>query len=83
MQPECSPTVFEFEPVERKKVMAEFDGGTITSNAGGLLLGQLDRGLGLIRRMAACFHQPPGSEAARAQGRDPGRPARLWLGAGL
>jgi hypothetical protein len=27
----------------------------ITSNAGALLLGQVDRGLGLIRRFAACF----------------------------
>ena len=47
--------MFEFEPVERKKVVAGFDGGTITSDAGALLLGRLDRGLGLIRRMAACF----------------------------
>ncbi|MFQ5567644.1 MAG: IS1380 family transposase [Paracoccaceae bacterium] len=55
MQTECTPALFEFEPVERQKVVAGFDGGIITSDAGGLLLGQLDRGLGLIRRMAACF----------------------------
>ena len=55
MQTECTPSLFEFEPVNHKKVVAGFDGGTITSDAGGLLLGQLDRGLGLIRRMAACF----------------------------
>ena len=55
MQTECTPALFEFEPVEGKKVVAGFDGGTITSDAGGLLLGQLDRGLGLIRRMAGCF----------------------------
>ena len=52
MQTECTPALFEFEPVERKKVVAGFDGGTITSDAGALLLGRLDRGLGLIRRMA-------------------------------
>ncbi len=52
MQTECTPALFEFEPVERHKVVAGFDGGFITSDAGGLLLGQLDRGLGLIRRMA-------------------------------
>ena len=51
MQTECSPTLFEFEPVERHKVVAGFDGGIITSDAGGLLLGRLDRGLGLIRRI--------------------------------
>ena len=55
MQTECTPALFEFEPVEGKKVVAAFDGGTITSDAGGLLLGRLDRSLGLIRRMAACF----------------------------
>ncbi len=55
MQTECSPSLFEFEAVDGKKIVAGFDGGTITSDAGVLLLGQLDRGLGLIRRMAACF----------------------------
>ena len=55
MQTECSPALFEFEAVDGKKIVAGFDGGTITSDAGVLLLGQLDRGLGLIRRMAACF----------------------------
>jgi hypothetical protein len=55
MQTECNPALFEFEPVDGKKIVAGFDGGTITSDAGALLLGQLDRGLGLIGRMAACF----------------------------
>ena len=55
MQTECTPALFDFEPVERKKVVAGFDGGTITSDAGALLLGRLDRGLGLIPRMATCF----------------------------
>src|SRR5271165_4696452 len=55
MPTDCNPKLFEFEAVERKKVVAAFDGGAITSNAGALLLGQLDHGLGLIRRFAACF----------------------------
>ena len=38
MQTECSPTLFEFEAVERQIVVARFDGGIITSDAGGLLL---------------------------------------------
>ena len=36
-------------------MVAGFDGGNITSNAGALLLGQVDRGLGLVRRFADCF----------------------------
>jgi Transposase DDE domain group 1 len=55
MQTECTPKLFEFEAVERRAVVAQFDGGTITSNAGALLLGQVDRGLGLMRRFAQCF----------------------------
>src|ERR1700693_6175139 len=46
MQTECTPKLFEFEAVERRSVVAGFDGGNITSNAGALLLGQVDRGLG-------------------------------------
>jgi hypothetical protein len=55
MPTECTPTLFEFEAVERRAVVAGFDGGDITSNAGALLLGQVDRGLGLMHRFAACF----------------------------
>ena len=55
MPTDCSPKLFGFEEVERKAVVAGFDGGAITSNAGALLLGQVDRGLGLVRRFAECF----------------------------
>jgi hypothetical protein len=55
MQTECTPSLFEFEAVGGRAVVAQFDGGTITSNAGALLLRQADRGLGLIRRFARCF----------------------------
>jgi hypothetical protein len=50
MQTECTTKRFEFEAVQRRAVVAGFDCGDITSNAGGLLLGQMDRGLGLVRR---------------------------------
>jgi hypothetical protein len=35
--------------------VAAFDGGTMTSDAGALLLGAADRAIGLIDRFAACF----------------------------
>ena len=38
------------------KLWAEFDGGAITSDAGGLLLGAADRAIKLTERFAACFH---------------------------
>jgi hypothetical protein len=36
-------------------VVASFDGGLITSDGGGLLLGVTDRAIGLIERFAGCF----------------------------
>jgi hypothetical protein len=55
MQTDCSPTLFEFAPVEDRKVVASFDGGTMTSNAGALLLGGVDKAVRLIERAASCF----------------------------
>jgi hypothetical protein len=55
MPTECSPALFEFTPVEGRRVVAGFDGGAITSNAGALLLGATDRAIGLVARFAACF----------------------------
>ena len=51
----CSSDRFEFARVEGRAVLAGFDGGTITSDAGTLLLGATDRAIGLVRRFAACF----------------------------
>src|SRR5262252_6504669 len=56
MLTECNAELFEFAPVGRREVVGSFDGGTITSDAGALLLGATDRAIGLIDRFAACFH---------------------------
>ena len=55
MPTDCNPALFEFPPVEGRAVVASFDGGAITSDAGALLLGQTDRALRLTERFAACF----------------------------
>ena len=55
MPTECNPALFDFAPVEGRAVVAAFDGGVITSDAGALLLGATDRAIGLVRRFAACF----------------------------
>jgi Transposase DDE domain group 1 len=52
---ECNPTLFEFSPVDGRRVVAAFDGGAITSDAGALLLGETDRAIRLTERFAACF----------------------------
>lgn len=55
MPTECSPTLFGFETVERRQVVAGFDGGQVTSDAGALLLARTDRAIRLIERFAGCF----------------------------
>jgi hypothetical protein len=55
MQTECSAEQFEFEGFGRRRVVAGFDGGAMTSDGGGLLLRHTDRAVGLIERVAACF----------------------------
>ena len=55
MPTECNPTLFEFAPVDGRRVVAAFDGGAITSDAGALLLGETDRAIRLTERFATCF----------------------------
>jgi hypothetical protein len=55
MQTECSADLFGFTAVEGHKVVAAFDGGRMTSEAGAMLLGATDEQLRLIERFAGCF----------------------------
>ena len=55
MQTACSADPFGFAPVEGRKVVAAFDGGRMTSEAGAMLLGATDGQLRLIERFAGCF----------------------------
>lgn len=55
MPTECNADLFGFASVEKRDVVAGFDGGAITSDAGALLLGATDRQIGLIARFAGCF----------------------------
>jgi hypothetical protein len=56
MPTECSADLFGFAPVDSREVVAAFDGGAITSEAGALLLGATDRVIRMTARFAACFH---------------------------
>ncbi len=56
MPTECTPDLFGFAPVEGREVVAAFDGGAISSDAGALLLGATDRAIGMMDRFASCFH---------------------------
>lgn len=55
MPTQCNAEQLEFSCVERRRVVAAFDGGTVSSDAGGLLLQRADQAIGLIDRLAGCF----------------------------
>jgi hypothetical protein len=52
---ECNQSGFEFEASGRREIVARFDGGTISSDGGALLLRQTDKRLNLLPRLAECF----------------------------
>jgi hypothetical protein len=52
---QCTQDSFEFHGLSSRAVVARFDGGTITSDAGGLLLRQVDRRIRLLKRLSECF----------------------------
>jgi hypothetical protein len=56
MTTDCSAQQLEFQGVGRRRVVASFEGGTLSSDGGALLLGEVERRRGILRRFTACFH---------------------------
>ena len=58
---ECTHSSFHFQAVGRRDVIAQFDGGTITSDGGALMLRELEARRQIIKQFAACFidHRDP------------------------
>jgi hypothetical protein len=52
---ECNQSSFGFEAFGRREIVARFDGGTISSDGGALLLRETDKRLNLLPRLAECF----------------------------
>ena len=61
MQTECNTDRFGFQPLEKRDVRGMFDGGAITSDAGALLLREVEAKMRIIERFAGCFtdHRNP------------------------
>jgi hypothetical protein len=55
METQCTPTQLEFHALGRREVVGKFDGGNITSDAGGLLLRETEKRTGIISGFAKCF----------------------------
>src|SRR5512142_3553613 len=61
MTAQCNSSYLDFSVVGPRHVSADFDGGDITSDGGGLLLRKTEELTGIIRQFAACFtdHRKP------------------------
>jgi len=55
MTTQCTPDQLEFQSFGRRQVTGRFDGGRLTSDAGGLLLREVAQRLNLFPRLAECF----------------------------
>lgn len=55
---ECTPSKLRFSSLKRQEIVANFDGGRLTSDGGALLLREVDRRLGLTKALAACIADP-------------------------
>ena len=54
----CNREPLTFSSLSRRKISADFDGGRLTSDAGALLLREVDRRLGLTQALAGCITDP-------------------------
>jgi Transposase DDE domain group 1 len=52
---ECTQSSFGFKAGGSREIVARFDGGTISSDGGALLLRQTDEQLKLLPRLSQCF----------------------------
>jgi len=63
METQCIQEQMVFQQLGRREVIGRFDGGRISSDAGGVLLREVEKRSGILKRLAACFRDY----------RDPGR----------
>jgi DDE family transposase len=61
MTTDCTAQQLEFQGLTRRTVVASFDGGTLSSDGGVLLLAEVERRRHIVERFAACFtdHRSP------------------------
>lgn len=55
---QCNRRSLVFSSLSRRKISADFEGGRLTSDAGGLLLREVDRRIGLTKQLAECIADP-------------------------
>jgi hypothetical protein len=70
MTAECNQFGFGFHPLKRREIRAQFNGGAISGDGGGLLLREVEKRTGILRQFAvvrnmnADFTESVGAAAA-------------------
>jgi hypothetical protein len=52
---DCNQKEFEFQGLKNRKVVGSFNGGTIASDAGSLLLREVEAKTGILENFSNCF----------------------------
>src|SRR5215813_6924159 len=55
MEAQCIQEQMAFQQLGRRGVIGRFDGGQISSDAGGLLLREVEKRFGILKRFSGCF----------------------------
>jgi len=55
MSTQCNQDSLRFHPLDKREVRGGFEGGAITSDAGGLLLREAEKRTGILAQFATCF----------------------------
>jgi hypothetical protein len=55
MTTECNQDFFSFHPLNQREIRGKFDGGSISSDGGSLLLREVEKRTGIIAQFADCF----------------------------
>jgi hypothetical protein len=55
METQCIQEQMGFHQLGRREVVGRFDGGQISSDAGGLLLREVEKRFGILKRFSGCF----------------------------
>ena len=84
MTTECIASKLEFQELEGRRVEAEFNGGQITSDSGGLLLREVESRYGFISGLEQAIKRPwPPALGTGAILASPSSVWRNWWGSGF
>ena len=80
----CNQDRFEFASISgTRQIVAEFSGGTITSDGGSLLLKETDTKMNLLTRFSQCFSDRRSPLLIETHTGTDAPAASVWFGAGL